>query len=168
MIQMKTCIIYASNNGTTRKIAKALADKIKGEVETIPIAKAKSACLLKYDFVIIAGSIHYGRIQGEIRSFVNKNYKTILGINYGLFISCIFEDKVEEYLVNSFSEEIVNSAFITTSFGGEVDPNKGNFITKKMIKTILKSFEEEEKEAPHIDWEKVDEFANEINEKINK
>ena len=70
---MKTAIIYASKTGTTKKVAKALADKIKGEVKLLPIANVKPRCLLRYDFVIIAGSIHYGRIQSEIKSFVNKN-----------------------------------------------------------------------------------------------
>lgn len=165
---MKTAIIYASKTGNTEKIAKALAKKIKGEAKTIPISRAKSACLLKYDFVIIAGSIHYGRIQGEIKSFVNKNYKTIQGINYGLFISCMYQDKAEEYLKKSFSEELVKSAIIAESLGGEVDPKKGNLITKRMINSELKRLENENKEPPHIDWEKVDEFADIINERIKK
>lgn len=165
---MKTAIIYASKTGTTRKVAKALADKIKGEVKTIPIAKVESTCLLKYDFVIIAGSIHYGRIQGDIKSFVNKNSKTLKGINYGLYIMCMFEDKADEYLIKSFSKEIVDSAFITACFGGEVNPNEGNFVTKKLIKANLKQFEDEGKEPPSIKWDLVDEFAEKINNKMQK
>lgn len=165
---MKTAIIYASKTGTTKKIAKALVDKIDGEVLTIPIARAKSACLLKYDFVIIAGSIHYGRIQGEIKSFVNKNYKTLQGINYGLYITCTNQGKAEEYLNKSFSEEIVKSAFVTACFGAEINPNKGDLITKRIINSNLKRFKKENKEPPSIDWELVDEFADKINKRTIK
>ena len=165
---MKTAIIYATKNGATRKVAKALVDMIEGEVKTIPVAKAESACLLKYDFVIIVGSIHYCRIQGDIKSFVNKNAKTLKGINYGLYIMCMFEDQCEEYMKKSFGEEIVRCAFITSCFGGELDPNEGNFITKKLIKGNLKKFEEEGKEPPSIRWELVEKYADEINNRIKK
>lgn len=52
---MKTAIIYGTTYGTTRKVAKILSKGIKGEAVTIPINKAKSACLQKYDFIIIGG-----------------------------------------------------------------------------------------------------------------
>ena len=165
---MKTAILYATKTGATRKVAEALAQKIKDEVKIIPIAKARSVCLLKYDFVIIAGSIHYGRIQSDVKSFVNKNAKTLKGINYGLYIMCMFEDQSEEYMIKEFSQEIVDCAFITACFGGEVDPNEGNFLTKKLIKANLKKFEEEGKEPPSINWKLVDEYADEINEKMMK
>ena len=165
---MKTAIIYASKNGTTKKIAKALSNKIKGEVATIPIAKAKDACLLKYDFIVFGGSIHYGHIQGDLKGFVNKNSKTIEGLNYGLFITCLNKEQEKEYLNKSFGEEIVNSALITACFGTELNPNKGDLISKFMTKSALKKIKKENKEAPSIDWELVDEFANTINEKIKK
>ena len=165
---MRTAIIYATKTGTTKKVADALAEKIKGEVKLIPIANARPVCLLKYDFVIIAGSIHYGRIQSDIKSFVNKNNATLRGILYGLYIMCMFEDESDEYLRKSFGDEIVDSALITACFGGEVNPNEGNFITKKLIQGNLKKFEEEGKEPPSIKWELVDEFADEINNRINK
>ena len=165
---MKTAIIYASKTGTTKKVAKGLAEKIKGEVKLLPIANVKPGCLLRYDFVIIAGSIHYGRIQSEIKSFVNKNRATFRGILYGLYIMCMFEEEADEYMRKSFGEDIVENAMITACFGGEVNPNEGNFLTKKLIKANLKKFEEEGKEPPAIRWERVDEFADEINKRINK
>ena len=165
---MKTAIIYASKTGTTKKVAEALAERIKGEVKLLPIANVKPGCLLRYDFVIIAGSIHYGRIQSEIKSFVNKNRGTFRGILYGLYIMCMFEEEADEYMKKSFGEDIVENAMITACFGGEVNPNEGNFVTKKLIKANLKKFEEEGKEPPAIRWERVDEFADEINKRINK
>lgn len=165
---MKTAIIYATKTGTTKKVAKGLAEKIKGEVKLLPIANVKPGCLLRYDFVIIAGSIHYGRIQSEIKSFVNKNRATFRGILYGLYIMCMFEEEADEYMKKSFGEDIVENAMITACFGGEVNPNEGNFVTKKLIKANLKKFEEEGKEPPAIRWERVDEFADEINKRINK
>lgn len=119
---MKTAIIYGTTTGTSRKIAKIIASKLKGEVITIPISKAKDACLLKYDFIIIGGSIHSGRIQSSIKSYVSRNSKTLKGINYGLYLSCLSETKGEKYLMNSFGEDIVEAAFIADTFGGELNP----------------------------------------------
>ena len=71
-------------------------------------------------------------------------------------------------MIKEFSQEIVDCAFITACFGGEVNPNEGNFLTKKLIKANLKKFEEEGKEPPSINWKLVDEYADEINEKMMK
>ena len=165
---MRTAIIYASKNGATERVALRLKDKIKGEVRIFPITKFGSSCLLKYDFVIIAGSIHFGRIQSEVKSFVNKNAKTLQGINYGLYIMCIDKEKEKEYLEKAFTKEIVDSAFIVSAFGGEIDPNEGNFLTKGMKKKILEDMEKEGKGSPSIKWELVDEYADEINSRFSK
>ncbi|WP_297983662.1 flavodoxin domain-containing protein [uncultured Methanobrevibacter sp.] len=165
---MKTAIIYASKRGTTRKVAKYMVERLDCEAITIPVAKSKSTCLLKYDFIIIAGSIHYGRIQSEIKSFVNKNRMTLKGINFGLYIVCINDDKSDQYLEKAFSREILDAAYIYDSFGGEVNLNEGDLITKHIIRSKLDDFKKERSEAPKINWEKVDAYIDKINQNIVK
>ena len=48
---MKIAIIYSTSSGITKKAAKILSNKIKAKIQLIPIEKAKTACLLKYDFM---------------------------------------------------------------------------------------------------------------------
>ncbi len=72
---MKIAIIYSTSSGITKKAAKILSNKIKAKIQLIPIEKAKTACLLKYDFIIIPWKsprnlkkIHiqkYGNIDGK-------------------------------------------------------------------------------------------------------
>ncbi len=164
---MKTAIIYGTTTGTSRKIAKIIASKLKGEVITIPVSKAKDTCLLKYDFIIIGGSIHSGRIQSSIKSYVSRNSKTLKGINYGLYLSCLSETKGEKYLMDSFGEDIVDAAFIADTFGGELNPNEGSYITRQKTKRIIKKWKNKGR-IPEIKMERIEHFTNEINNKIKK
>lgn len=50
-----------------KKAAKILSNKIKAKIQLIPIEKAKTACLLKYDFIILAGSLYHGKVQGTLK-----------------------------------------------------------------------------------------------------
>ena len=164
---MKTAIIYGTTTGTSRKIAKILASSLEGEAITIPVSKAKDECLLKYDFIIIGGSIHRGRVQSSIKSYVSRNQKTLRGINYGLYLSCLSETKGEKYLIDSFGEDIVDAAFIADTFGGELNPNEGNIITRQKTKRIIKKWEDSDR-TPELKINRIENFVNVINTKIRK
>lgn len=164
---METAIIYGTKTGTSRKIAKIIASKLEGETVTIPVAKARDTCLLKYDFIIIGGSIHSGRVQSSIKSYVFRNSKTLKGINYGLYLSCLSETKGEKYLIDSFSKEIVEAAFIADTFGGELNPDEGSYITRQKTKRIMEKWEKRGR-TPQIKMDRIEHFANEINAKIRK
>ena len=75
---MKIAIIYSTSSGITKKAAKILSNKIKAKIQLIPIEKAKTACLLKYDFIILAGSLYHGKVQGilHIQKYGNIDGKT--------------------------------------------------------------------------------------------
>lgn len=165
---MKTLIIYDSSYGTVKKACNILKDNLLSNTKILNVKNVKNECLLKYDFIIIGGSIKMGKIQGSIKKFVQNNQKTLLNKNIGLFISCINEDESIKYLKNSYGESLFESAFISSSFGGELDPEKGNIITKKIMKTILKEFENENKPLPQLKKEKIIEFAKKINENFEK
>jgi len=164
---MKTAIIYGTKTGTSRKIAKIIASKIEGEAITIPIAKAKNTCLLKYDFIIIGGSIHMGKIQSDVKSFVIRNSKTIKGINFGLYLSCLREDNKDKYLEESFSREVLDASFIADTFGGELNPEEGDLITRNMTKRIIKKWNKKGEKA-EINIQRIEEYVNRINNGINK
>ena len=89
------------------------------------------------------------------------------GINYGLYLSCLSETKGEKYLMNSFGEDIVEAAFIADTFGGELNPNEGSYITRQKTKRIIKKWKNKDR-IPEIKMERIEHFTNEINNKIKK
>ena len=160
---MKTAIIYGTTYGTTHKVAKILSNGIKGESVRIPINKAKPACLQKYDFIIIGGSIHRGRIQSEIKQYTSRNLKTLLGKNLGLFILTNNDKDIEKYFRDSFTKGLVESARITGNFGNEIHPEKGNLITKKIMINEIENYLKTDEELPSLKFDKIQDFMNEIN-----
>ena len=75
---MKIAIIYSTSSGITKKAAKILSNKIKAKIQLIPIEKAKTACLLKYDFIILAGSLYHGKVQGTLKRYISRNMGTLM------------------------------------------------------------------------------------------
>lgn len=160
---MKTAIIYGTTYGTTHKVAKILAKGIKGECVTIPINKAKSECLQKYDFIIIGGSIHKGRIQSQIKQYTSRNIKTLLGKNIGLFILANNDKEIDKYFRDSFTKGLVDSTVTTGFFGNEIHPEKGNLITKKIMINEIENYLKTDEELPSLKFDKIQDFMNEIN-----
>ena len=101
---MKIAVIYTTTLESTKKSCKILAGKIKADVQLIPIEKAKSECILKYNFIIIAGSALNGKVQSNLKLYISKNLKTLKEKPLGLIINCE-EDK--DRLDKTFTEELV-------------------------------------------------------------
>ena len=85
---MKLAIIYSTSSRTTKKACKILSSKIKCEVQLIPIEKAKSACLLKYNFIILAGSAYNGKVQSAMKRYISRNMKTLKEKPIALVMNC--------------------------------------------------------------------------------
>ena len=77
------------------------------------------------------------------------------------------ETKGEKYLMDSFGEDIVEAAFIADTFGGELNPNEGSYITRQKTKRIIKKWKNKGR-IPEIKMERIEHFTNEINNKIKK
>lgn len=73
---MKILICYATTEGQTRKIARFCADTLfaRGHsVELLPVAQADPIDLAVFDAVILAGSVHLGRLQADLSDFVTAH-----------------------------------------------------------------------------------------------
>ena len=127
---MKIAIIYSTSSGITKKAAKILSNKIKAKIQLIPIEKAKTACLLKYDFIILAGSLYHGKVQGTLKRYISRNMGTLMEKPVALFMNCDEKSNTKSHLNKTFSEQLVKSSFISSNFGYEINPDEGNFIDK--------------------------------------
>ncbi len=163
---MKIAIIYSTSSRTTKKASKILEKKINCQTQLIPIEKAKTACLLKYDFIILAGSINNGKVQGALKLYISRNIKTLKEKPIALFINCV--DNNEKIFDKTFSHDIVNSSVISSNFGDEINPNEGNFFEKRAKNNLLLKYKKEGKKLPMLNIKEIDKFATYINNIIEQ
>lgn len=165
---MKIAIIYSTSSRTTKKACKILSSKINANVQLIPIEKAKTACLLKYNFIILAGSAFNGKVQSAMKRYISRNIKTLQEKPIALVLNCEEGIDTRDRLNKTFTEELVNSSYINSNFGYELNAEDGNIIEKRRIKNLINSYQKQEKELPVLNMDEIDKFADYINNMIKK
>lgn len=106
----------------------------------IPIEKAKTACLLKYNFIILAGSAYNGKVQSALKRYISRNMKTLQEKPIALVMNCEEGIDTKDRLNKTFTEELVNSSYISSNFGYELNPDEGNFIEKRKINNLIENY----------------------------
>ena len=165
---MKIAIIYSTSSKNTKNACKILSNKIRASVQLIPIEKAKTACLLKYNFIILAGSAYNGKVQNALKRYISRNIKTLKEKPIALVMNCEEGIDTKDRLNKTSSEELVDKSYISSNFGYELDPNEGNFIEKRKINNIIKDYKKDGKSLPVLNMDEIDNFANYINDMIDK
>lgn len=162
---MKIVIIYSTSAKITKKACKIISGEINSEIRLIPIEKAKEECLLKYNFIILAGSAYKGKVQNIFKRYIVKNLKTIKEKPHALVLTCE-EDK--NRFVKTFTEELVETSHINSNIGYELNIDEGNFIEKIKTKKIIEKYEENEIKAPSLNMGEINRFTDYINGLIDK
>ena len=165
---MKIGIIYSTSSKNTKKACKILSSKIKASVQLIPIEKAKTACLLKYNFIILAGSAYNGKVQNELKRYISRNMKTLKEKPIALVMNCEEVIDTKDRLNKTFSEELVDTSLFSSNFGYELDADEGNFIEKRRTNNIIKKYKKDGKSLPILNMNEIDKFADYINDMIDK
>ena len=165
---MKIAIIYSTSSRNTKKACKILSNKIKARIQLIPIEKAKSECLLKYNFIILAGSAYNGKVQNELKRYISRNMKTLKEKPIALVMNCEEGIDTRDRLQKTFSEELLESSCISSNFGYELNPDEGNFIEKRRIKNEINQYKKDGKSLPVLNMDEIDNFADYINDMIDK
>lgn len=165
---MKIAIIYSTSSRSTKKACNMLSSKIKAKVQLIPIEKAKTACLLKYNFIILAGSAYNGKVQSALKRYISRNMKTLKEKPVALVMNCEENIDTRDRLNKTFTEELVDSSFISSNFGYELNPDEGNFLEKRKTNSIINSYKKDGKSLPMLNMNEIDNFANYINSMIEK
>ncbi len=135
---MRTLIVYASKHGCAQKSAEMLADLLVDEVDVNEVRNLTRIDLEDYQWVIIGGSIHAGRIQAKIKTFCQRYLNQLLQKQIGLFICHMEEDqdKAMKELTDNFPAALVEHSVARGLFGGEFDFEKMNFFEKFIIKKV--------------------------------
>ena len=165
---MKIGIIYSTSSRSTKKACKILSSKIKANVQLIPIEKAKTACLLKYNFIILVGSAYNGKVQSALKRYISRNMKNLHEKPIALVLNCEEGIDTRDRLNKTFTEELVNSSYINSNFGYELNPDEGNLLEKRKTKNIIDQYKKEGKSLPVLNVDEIDKFADYINNMITK
>lgn len=158
---MRTALIYSTKHGTTEKVAKYISEIVGSEKAVLlNLKKHKEVNLSEFDYVIIGGSIHAGKIQDRIKKFMSVNEQELLGKPLGLYLCCMDALKFEEQFNNAFPENLRQHAKLCKFLGGEFLLERMNFIERGIIKKIAKI----NKSVSKIHYVIVDDFVRDFYE----
>lgn len=136
---MNTLIVYASKYGCAEKCAGLISEELNDKADILNLKKAGDIDILKYDKVIIGGSIYIGRIQKEVTEFCSKNLDKLKEKQIGLFICGMQEGgTINTEFNQNFPSELINIAAVKEYLGGEFIIDKMNFMEKLIIKKVAK------------------------------
>ncbi len=77
---MRILITYATTEGHTRKICRFCADQLVSQGHSVELLRVEDAAdveLALFDSVVLAGSIHVGRLQEDLAGFAEAHAQTL-------------------------------------------------------------------------------------------
>lgn len=128
--KMKTALVYISRHGTTEKIAFYIQSQLEGDVQIFNLMDDPDPELAGFDQIVIGGSIHYGSIQDQVKTFCKVNLALLLNKSLGLFICCLLDSKDTNQFNRAFPEVLIKHAKAKGIFEGDLIYNKLNFIER--------------------------------------
>ena len=140
---MKTLIIYASKTGTTEKCAKEINRQLK-DSKMVNILN-QDEDINKYDLIVVGTPIRMGMIDKKIKKFLISNSETLKLKKVAYFICCGFNKNWKSYYEQNIPKNLLDSAIIYDTFGGEMDIQKQKGFDKLVIKMVSKKIYKNEK-----------------------
>ena len=179
---MKTLIVYGTRYGATASTSEEIAKILQNEgfdVKVVNAKKEKIKDISTYDLIVVGSGMQFGRWTGEAEDFLKRFQKELSQKRVALFISTMktvteregktedlertrkmeLEDKVTKYNLQPISLGF---------FGGVLDFNKMNIITRKTLGFLRPQLEKDGfKESPPgvyelRDWEEIRGWAKEL------
>ena len=173
-MEPKIGMIYSTVDGQTLKICNKLKEVLQQnnqQVDLISIDDFKED-IANYDTLVIGASIRYGVHNPKIIEFIKTNKAQLDSIKTAFFSVNLVARKPEKsdpetnpYVVKFF-KTINWKPTVVKVFAGKLDYKKYSFFDRKMIQLIMwmtKGPTNIDAEIEYTNWEKVNEFALELN-----
>lgn len=161
---MRVLIAYATTEGQTRKISKAIADQVVElghEAELLDTArKRRDVHTDDFDAFIVAASVHQDRHQNEIEVFVTAS-REVLTAKPGMFMSvslaAAFEEKAADAAayISDFTDRTGWTPDQTIAVAGAVRSEEYDYFQQQILEhIILKDQDELRPDEPQefTDW----------------
>ncbi len=158
---MKIAIIFATKHGTTKKVAKLLANRFLGDtVSLISLNRASHPDLSSFDWIILGTAIYGGKSMNKMVRFCHNYRKELTGKKIACFICCMHkaEEERKKQLSQAFPLFITGRATAMAILGGEFQFEKMFLLNRLVIKSITGY----KHSISHIDYENIDRFSTRI------
>jgi menaquinone-dependent protoporphyrinogen oxidase len=185
---LKALVIYGTRYGATASTSEEISKVLQSEgleVKVINAKKEKVKDISPYELVIVGSGMQFARWTGEAEDFLKRFQKELAQKKVALFISTMKtvterEGKVEELektrkmeledKVTKYNLHPISLGF----FGGVLDFNKMNMITRKTIGFLRPQLEKDGfKESPSgvyelRDWTEIRTWTKELAIKVRQ
>ena len=172
----KILVCYGSRRGSTAEISERISKILKdhgAEVNLVNLKKDKVKDVRNYDFVVIGSGIQMGKWTKEALNFIKKHREVLAQKKVAIFVSCLSAaqpDKCNtarrEYLENIDAKFPEINPISRGLFGGLIDTMRGNFVTRTIMQSLVKSLAEPGEDPPERvdlrDWEQIRIWAEEL------
>jgi menaquinone-dependent protoporphyrinogen oxidase len=185
---MKTLIVYGTRYGATTGTSEEIANVLKAEGFDVKVVNAKEEKIKDispFDLIIVGSGMQFGRWTGEAEDFLKRFQKELAQKKVALFISTMKtvterEGKTEELEKTrkmELEDKVTKYNLQPTSlgfFGGVLDFNKMNIITRKTLGFLRPQLEKDGfKESPPgvyelRDWEEIRGWTKELAIKVKQ
>lgn len=175
----KLLIVYGTTEGQTAKIAQHIADKARGlghEVAVRHASEALDAEVELHDAIIVGGSLHEGRYQRNVRSFIER-HSALLGSRESAFFSVSLaaasRDREERAEPLRLAKEFTARAGWTprriASFAGALKYTQYSWLKRTLMKHIAQKeggATDTSRDFEYTDWDEVDRFVADISRSL--
>jgi menaquinone-dependent protoporphyrinogen oxidase len=185
---MKTLIVYGTRYGATAGTAEEIAKILRSEGFDVKVMNAKEEKvkdITPYELVVVGSGLQMGRWTGEVEDFIKRFSKELAQKKVAVFLSSMKtvlerEGKLEELAKDrklELDDKIAKLAFKPISvgfFGGVVNYNSMNFITRKAFGSMKTRLEQDgfKESKPGVyelrDWEEIRRWAKDLASKARQ
>ena len=163
----KILITYASKAGSTSEVADFIGKTLTEKGVTVDVvAINKVNDISEYKAVIIGSAIRAGKVLSESLNFVKKHKLELSKVPTAYFVVCMTLKDENEKNINTVSAYLnpLKAEVSPIDFGlfaGKMDYSKLDFISKFMVKNIVKV-----PEGDFRDWDAIKNWTNNFYTKI--
>ncbi len=174
---MRALVVYATNEGHTRKIAEWIGKWLRERnVQALVCGcefLSEGFNLKEFDAAFVLGSIRIGKHQPQLARFVSENSRDLSTMPSAFISASATGSKTDtvnlakaQVCIDAFLAETGWAPCVTTSIGGAILYTKYNMITRWVMKRICAKEggpTDTSKDHELTDWNRLGEFLDRFN-----
>ncbi|HEU4925053.1 MAG TPA: flavodoxin domain-containing protein [Burkholderiales bacterium] len=155
-----TLILYASVEGHTERIARRMAELLRGRGHSVDLVRmGREIDLSRYAGVVVGASVHYGHHPGSLATFLHRNAAALAPCK-GAFFSVSLGAK--ERYATKFLRRAGWRPQLTAVFAGALQYSKYGPIKRRVVQAFAAiggHDTDTSRDYDYTDWKAVDSFA---------
>lgn len=170
---MKTLILYSSQDGQTRKIARQIAERITRQqpCDVFDLADAGQVDVSHYNRVLIGAAIRYGHYAPVVDRFIEQHLEWLNQVTSGFFSVNLTARKADKRTpeTNAYTRKFLERTPWRPDrcavFAGALRYPHYRWFDRVMIQLIMRMTGGETDssvEVEYTDWQQVEAFADEF------